>query len=60
MKIWKIMIFRQKKNEEDEEEPNGINEIDELAATGLDKYAHHNIKEAIIFAEVQICYKEQW
>ena len=44
MNIWKIMICRQKKNEEDEDEPTGINETDELAATGLDKYADHNIE----------------
>ena len=36
MKIWK-------ENEEDEEEPTGINETDEQEATGSDKYAVHNI-----------------
>ena len=39
-----------KENEKDEEEPTGINETDELAATGLDKNSDHNIKEATIFA----------
>ena len=52
MKILKIMIFRQKKNEEDEEEPTGINETDELAVTGLDEYAYHNIEEATLFYEI--------
>ena len=51
MKKWKIMILRQKKNEEDEEEPAGINETDELAVTWLDEYADHNIEEATIFPE---------
>ena len=36
-----------KENEEDEKEPIGINETDELAATELDKYAYHNIEEAM-------------
>ena len=41
-----------KENEEDKEEPTGINETDEQAVTGLDKYADHNIEEATIFVEV--------
>ena len=40
------------KNKEDEEEPTGINETNEQAATGLDKYADHNIEKATIFTEV--------
>ena len=38
-----------KENEEGKEEPTGINETDEQAAIGLDKYADHNIEEVIIF-----------
>jgi len=38
-----------KENEEDEKEPTGIKETDELPATGLDKYLDHNIEEATIF-----------
>ena len=53
------MKKKEKENEEDKEEITWINETDEQAATGLDKYADHNIEEATIFAEVWICYKEQ-
>jgi len=48
-----------KENKEDEKEPTEINETDEQAATGLDKYVDHNIEEATIFTEVWICYNQQ-
>ena len=37
-----------KESVEDEEEPNGSNETDELAVSGLNEYAGHNIEEALM------------